>query len=143
MNMNLTQLSEALLSEIAILSKDYTANKKVYDEAFKKALPLWEAKASKKSLKPIGVSEAEKILNNNRVFGKASFQAFEKLNQVKVGKWILFVGNILVQSDGNLVINKRGAVNSVIVLTQKINGKVAFKRYPYKRFLNWDSSKVK
>ena len=34
-------------------------------------------------------------------------------------------------------------MNTAVVLAQKENGKVTLRNFPYKRFLNWDSSKVK
>ena len=138
------KLGESVLNEIAILNKDYQANKKVYDEALKKGLPVWEATAKKKNLKPIGASEAIKILSESKVNSYIYLDIIKDLRKIKVGKWVVLVGN----TDANIthrkpVYDKNGKMNTAVVLAQKENGKVTLRNFPYKRFLNWDSSKVK
>lgn len=142
MNMNLQQLSEALLNEIAILNKDYQANKKVYDEAFKKGLVVWETKAKKKGFRAIDSKKAADLLAQTRL-GSNSIQLIEKLKEIKVGKWTVLVGNEKVTKDGDTFYSERGSMNVAFVLAQKPNGKVTIRNFPYRRFLNWDSSKVK
>lgn len=136
------KLGESVLNEIAILNKDYQANKKVYDEAFKKGLPVWEAKANKKGFKPIDSKKAAELLNQTRL-GVDTIQLIEKLKEIKIGKWTLLVGNNKALNDGSIVYSERGPMNIALVLAQKANGKATLRNFPFRRFLNWDSSKVK
>lgn len=143
MNKKSIKLAEAVLNELAVIGKDYSTNKKTFDEAFKKALPTWETKASKKGFKPVSVKEMEQGLGQS-AFGGNKIEMLEKLNIVKVGKWTLVVGNTRVSGDGTAYsYNKRGVVNTCLVLVAKPNGKVAFRGFPFRRFMNWNSTKVK
>ena len=136
------ELNEGVLNELAIISKDYQSNKKVYDEAFKKGLVLWEAKANKKGFKPIDSKKAADLLAQTTL-GSQSIQLIEKLKEIKVGKWTVLVGNTRPVSDSAVVRSERGPMNTAYVLVLKPNGRVTFRNFPYRRFLNWDSSKVK
>ena len=142
MDKKMIKLTEAVLNELAVIGKDYPTNKKVFDEAFKKALSTWETKANKKGFEPISVKEAEKGLGQTGL-GSNRIIMLDKLNTVKVGKWTLLVGNTLVSASGMYSYNRRGVVNTCLVLVKNAKGKVALKGYPFRRFMNWNSTKVK
>ena len=89
MDKKMVKLAEAVLNELAVVGKDYPTNKKVFDEAFKKALSTWEAKANKKGFEPISIKEAEKGLGQTAL-GSNRIIMLDKLNTVKVGKYSCF-----------------------------------------------------
>lgn len=137
-------LDESVLNEVAVANKEYQSNKKVYDEALKKGLAVWEATAKKKNLKPIGASEAIKIISESKVNSYIYLDIIKDLRKIKVGKWTVCIGNTNTNiTRSKPIYDKNGKMNTAVVLAQKENGKVTLRNFPYKRFLNWDSSKVK
>lgn len=143
MSKELKRLTETLLSEVAIVGQPYRKNKEVYDAAFKKGLAIWEKKAAKKGLTPADYSEVYKYFKKKPVQLKQEYFRLKDLGVTKVGKWTLLVGKELEGAHGSKFFYKDGSVNTCQVLVKKSNGKYALRNFPYRRFLNWNSTKSK
>ena len=108
--------------------------KKVYDEAFKKGLPLWEKKANSKEYTPCKPAEALKFFKK-RIDFKDEYAKIKELEKINVGKWTLIIGE-RVRTPAPAYI-KGGIINQCYVIVKKPNGKCALRSYPYKKFLDW------
>lgn len=143
MNKELKKLTEELLNEVAIIGQPYRKNKEVYDAAFKKGLEIWEKKAAKKGLQPAGYSETYNYFKKKTVQLNYEYFKLTDLQETKVGKWTLMVGREFTNPNGLKIYYKNDSVNICLVLVKKPNGKYALRKFPYKRFLNWNSTKLK
>ena len=124
------KLTESVLYEAKSVNvKSYDRSKKVYDDAFKKALPTWEKKADVKSYTPCEPSEAKRIDFKNE------YSKIKELEKIKVGKWTLVVGSRVLTPAVKYM--KGGVINQCYVIVKKANGKCALRSYPYKKFLDW------
>lgn len=78
------KLTESVLYEAKSIDiKSYDRSKKVYDDAFKKALPTWEKKANVKSYTPCGPSEALKFFKK-RIDLKMNIVKLKNLKKLKL-----------------------------------------------------------
>lgn len=134
------KLTESVLYEAKSINvKSYDRSKKVYDDAFKKALPTWEKKANVKSYTPCGPSEALKFFKK-RIDFKNEYSKIKELEKIKVGKWTLLVGS-RVRTPAVTYI-KGGVINQCYVIIKKANGRCALRSYPYKKFLDWSKLQI-
>lgn len=135
------KLTESVLYEAKSINvKSYDRSKKVYDDAFKKALPVWEKKADAKGYAPCEPSEAFKFFKK-RIDFKNEYSKIKELEKIKVGKWTLLVGS-RVRTPAVTYI-KGGVINQCYVIIKKANGRCALRSYPYKKFLDWSKTSDK
>ena len=120
--------------------KSYDRSKKVYDDAFKKALPVWEKKADGKGYTPCEPSEALKFFKK-RIDFKNEYSKIKELEKIKVGKWTLLVGSRVRTPTVTYI--KGGVINQCYVIIKKANGRCALRSYPYKKFLDWSKTSDK
>ena len=137
----LQKLTESVLYEAKSIDiKSYDRSKKVYDDAFKKALPLWEKKADSKGYTPCESSEALKFFKK-RIDFKNEYSKIKELEKIKVGKWTLLVGSRVRTPAVKYM--KGGVINQCYVIIKKANGRCALRSYPYKKFLDWSKTSDK
>lgn len=135
------KLAESVLYEAKSINvKSYDRSKKVYDDAFKKALPTWEKKADAKSYTPCESSEALKFFKK-RIDFKNEYSKIKELERIKVGKWTLVVGSRVLTPAVKYM--KGGVINQCYVIVKKANGRCALRSYPYKKFLDWSKTSDK
>lgn len=135
MNKEINNLIECILNEAKTAHiKSYDRSKKVYDEAFKKGLPLWEKKANSKEYTPCKPAEALKFFKK-RIDFKDEYAKIKELEKINVGKWTLIIGE-RVRTPAPAYI-KGGIINQCYVIVKKPNGKCALRSYSYKKFLDW------
>ena len=135
-------VSEAVLNEFALRNRDYKENKKAYDAAFAKGIAEWEkTKAAKKGFKPATVSEFIKAVKD----GDPELLPFMKdmvkgVNATKVGKWTVLFGHYDYKKD---TYHKEGKVNISYVIARQDGGNLPVKcrKFPFKRYIKWDSDK--
>lgn len=134
-NKSINILIEDILNEAKSAHiKSYDRSKKVYDEAFKKGLPIWEKKANSKGYAPCKHAEALKFFKK-RIDFKDEYTKIKELEKITIGKWTLLIGE-RVRTPAPMYM-KGGIINQCYVIVKKPNGKCALRSYPYKKFLDW------
>ena len=135
-------VSEAVLNEFALRNRDYKENKKAYDAAFAKGIAEWEkTKAAKKGFKPATVSEFIKAVKEGDPELLPDMKNMIKgINTTKVGKWTVLFGNF---DSKNKTYHKEGKVNVSYVIARQDEGRlpVKYRKFPFKRYIKWDSDK--
>ena len=135
------KLTESVLYEAKSINvKSYDRSKKVYDDAFKKALPTQEKKADAKSYTPCEPSEALNFFKK-RIDFKNEYSKIKELEKIKVGKWTLVFGSRVLTPAVKYM--KGGVINQCYVIVKKANGRWALRSYPYKKFLDWSKTSDK
>lgn len=134
-NKSINTLIEDILNEAKTAHiKSYDRSKKVYDEAFKKGLPLWEKKAKSKGYTPCKPAEALKFFKK-RIDFKDEYAKIKELEKINIGRWTLLIGE-RVRTPAPMYM-KGGIINQCYVIVKKPSGKCALRGYPYKKFLDW------
>ena len=135
-------VSEAVLNEFALRNRNYKENKKAYDAAFAKGIAEWEkTKAAKKGFKPATVSEFIKAVKEGDPELLPDMKNMIKgINTTKVGKWTVLFGNF---DSKNKTYHKEGKVNVSYVIARQDEGRLPVKcrKFPFKRYIKWDSDK--
>lgn len=108
----------------------------------KKVFRCGRKKASRKGYSPVSYKEMKEALGKTLIGGN-KIEKLEKLNKVKVGKWTLIVGNEQYTGEGIAKYSKHGSVTTCLALVRRKSGKVAFRMFPFRRFMNWEGTKVK
>ena len=138
-------VSEAVLNEFALRNRDYKENKKAYDAAFAKGIAEWEkGRAKRKGLVPGTIKDAIKYFTDmdkeDKDYGNMIKDMFKNLNATKVGKWTVLFGNY---DSKNNKYSKEGKINTCYVIAKDTKGKglTKLRKFPFKRYIKWDSDK--